>query len=213
MAKIFIINGGQAFNESKGLFNKLLTEWSGHSLTELGFEIRTTHVEEGYEIEREIENFVWADAIIVHTPIWWFQLPYKLKEYIDVVFQHGRGKIYKSDGRTRTNPEIDYGTGGLLTGKKYMITSSWNAPSGAFTIENELMDQTTVDDGVLFGVHIAMKFVGLSKLDGFHFYDIVKGLTPQRFSEYHKNYISHLKQTFQPLIKSNKKSEPVADRA
>ncbi|PRD48455.1 NADPH quinone reductase MdaB [Sphingobacterium haloxyli] len=199
MSKIFIINGGQEFNESKGLFNKLLTEWTENTAKELGFEVRITHIEDGYEIETEIENFIWADAIVVHTPIWWFQLPYKFKQYIDLVFQNGRGKIYKSDGRTRTNPEINYGTGGLLKGKKYMITSSWNAPAGAFTIKDEIMDQKTVDEGVLFGVHIAMKFVGLSKLDGFHFYDIVKGLTPQRFEDYHKSYIAHLKQTFEPV--------------
>ncbi len=73
-----------------------------------------------------------------------------------------------------------------------MITTSWNAPEGAFTIENELMNLTNVDNGVLFGFHIAMKFIGLSKLDGFHFYDVIKGLTPERFENYHKEYNLHL---------------------
>lgn len=199
MPKVFIINGAQAFNESKGLFNKMLAEWTEEALQKIGFEVRTTHVENGYELEQEIENFTWADAVVVHTPIWWFQLPHKLKEYIDLVFQNGRGKIYKSDGRTRSNPEINYGTGGLLHGKKYMITTTWNAPEGAFTIENELMQQTNVDEGVLFGVHVAMKFVGLDKLDGFHFYDIVKGLTTPRFEDYHQQYLEHLTKTFAPL--------------
>ena len=48
----------------------------------------------------------------------WFQLPHKLKEYIGVVFQNGQGKLFASDGRTRTNPEVNYGIGGLLQNKK-----------------------------------------------------------------------------------------------
>ncbi|MCE7054695.1 NAD(P)H-dependent oxidoreductase [Algoriphagus sp. AGSA1] len=201
MAKVFIINGGQVFDESKGLFNKLLAEWTGDFLEENGFEVRITNTGDDFDIQQEVENFTWADVIVVHTPIWWFQVPYKLKQYVDLVFQNGRGKIYKSDGRSRTNPEINYGTGGLLQGKQYMITSSWNAPEGAFTLKDELMGQTAVDTGVLFGFHIAMKFVGLTKLEGFHFYDIVKGLTPKRFEAYHNNYIAHLKRTFEPLKK------------
>lgn len=201
MTKVFIINGGQEFDESKGLFNQLLTEWTGNFLKENDIEVRITHTESDYDSQQEVENFTWADVIVVHTPIWWFQLPYKLKQYIDLVFQNGRGTIYKSDGRTRTHPEINYGTGGLLTGKKYMITTSWNAPEGAFTLKDELMSQTSVDDGVLFGVHIAMKFVGLKKLDGFHFYDIVKGLTPERFEAYRNGYHQHLKRIFEPLKK------------
>lgn len=201
MAKIFIINGGQVFDESGGLFNKTLTEWTGNFLKENGFEVRVTNAGDNFDTQQEIENFTWADVIVWHTPIWWFQLPYKLKQYIDIVFQHGRGTIYESDGRTRTNPEINYGTGGLLQGKKYVITTSWNAPEGAFTLEGELMEQTSVDDGVLFGFHKAMKFVGLSKLQGFHFYDVAKGLTPERFDTYHRDYLNHLQQIFEPLKK------------
>ena len=28
-------------------------------------------------------EFVWADVIIYHTPIWWFQVPNGFKKYID----------------------------------------------------------------------------------------------------------------------------------
>ena len=202
MAKVFIINGGQVFEESKGTFNRTLTEWTAAFLMERGAEVRIADINEEFDPLQEASNFIWADLIIFHTPIWWFQLPYGLKRYIDLVFQNGRGKIYANDGRTRTNPEINYGTGGLLHGKKYLVTSSWNAPEGAFTLEGELMGQTSVDDGVLFGFHIAMKFVGLTKLDGFHFYDIVKGLTPRRFDDYRADYLSHLKQTVETLLKT-----------
>ncbi|SPZ92322.1 Uncharacterised protein [Sphingobacterium multivorum] len=31
-----------------------------------------------------------------------------------------------------------------MQGKKYMVTSSWNAPETAFTMENEFFDQHSV---------------------------------------------------------------------
>lgn len=199
MKKIFIINGGQSFGVSKGKLNKTITEWTENFLKENDFEIKITNVSDGFDAKEEVEKFVWADVIIWHTPIWWFQLPFSLKEYIDSVFENGRGVLFKNDGRTRTNPEINYGTGGLLHGKKYIITTTWNAPKGAFTLEDELMHKTSVDDGVLFGFHIAMKFIGLEKLDGFHFYDVIKGLTPEKFEAYHKDYQNHLSKIFNLL--------------
>ncbi|MFT4204978.1 MAG: NAD(P)H-dependent oxidoreductase [Chitinophagaceae bacterium] len=199
MKKVFIINGGQVFAESKGKFNKTLTIWTETFLKENGFDVRVTDINDDFDPRQGAENFAWADTIVLHTPIWWFQLPHKLKEYIDLVFEAGRGTIFKNDGRTRANPETDYGTGGLLQGKNYFITTSWNAPEGAFTLKGELMNETSVDNGVLFGVHIAMKFVGLTKLDSFHFYDVIKGLTPERFETYHNGYHHHLKKIFDLL--------------
>jgi len=193
MKKIFIINGGQVFGESNGKLNHTITNWTANYFTETNAEVRITNVFEGYDAKTEVQNFLWADLIIWHTPIWWFQLPFKLKQYIDeVLHDEGHGTLYKNDGRTRTNPEINYGTGGLLQNRKYLITSSWNAPRGAFTIEGEIMNLTNVDDGILFGFHTAMKFIGLTKLEGFHFYDVMKGLTPERFQEYQEDYTLHL---------------------
>ena len=193
MKKIFIINGGQVLGESQGKLNQTITNWTAEYFKENNAEVRITNVFEGYDKKQEVENFLWADLIIWHTPIWWFQLPFKLKQYIDeVLHDEGHGTLYKNDGRTRTNPEINYGTGGLLQGRKYMITTSWNAPEGAFTIDGELMNLTNVDNGVLFGFHTAMKFIGLTKADGFHFYDVIKGLTPERFENYRNEYHLHL---------------------
>lgn len=196
MKKILIVNGGQVYDESGGKFNNTLTEWTSGFLKEHGFEVRISKSAEPYDVKQEIENFVWADVIVFHTPIWWFQVPNRLKLYIDDVFQQGRGTVYASDGRTRTNPEYNYGKGGLLQPRKYMVTTSWNAPLGAFTIPGEIMFGHLPDDGVLYGFHIAMKFVGLTKLDGMHFYDVAKGLTPERLDNYHKEYLEHLKKAF-----------------
>lgn len=193
MKKIFIINGGQAFSQSNGKLNETISEWTKDYFISNDAEVRITNVSEEYDPNIEADNFIWADLIIWHTPIWWFQVPYKLKQYIDEVLQlGGYQKLYKSDGRSRTNPEINYGTGGLLQGKKYMVTTTWNAPEGAFNIEGEIMNKHSVDEGILFGFHVSMKFIGLTKIDGFHFYDVIKGLTPERFANYKKEYAQHL---------------------
>lgn len=195
MKKIFIINGGQVLGESNGKLNHTITDWTANYFSKNGAEVRITHVDKGYDTKVEVENFLWADLVVWHTPIWWFQAPFKLKQYIDeVLHNEGHGKLYKNDGRTRTNPEINYGTGGLLQGRDYMVTTTWNAPEGAFTIEGELMNQHNVDEGVLFGFHVAMKFIGLRKIDGFHLYDVIKGLTPERFKNYEQQYLQHLTQ-------------------
>lgn len=193
MKKVFVINGGQVFGESNGKLNDTISEWTANYFSSNKIEVRITNVNEEYDPVIEADNFLWADLIVWHTPIWWFQVPFKLKQYIDEVLQlGGYQKLYKNDGRTRTNPEINYGTGGLLQGKNYMVTTTWNAPKGAFTIEGEIMNQQSVDDGVLFGFHVAMKFIGLTKVEGFHFYDVMKGLTPERFTNYEENYKQHL---------------------
>ena len=44
-----------------------------------------------------------------------------------------------------------------------MVTTTWNAPEGAFTLEDEIINQTCVDDGVLFGFHKTMEYTGLKK--------------------------------------------------
>ncbi|WP_343532678.1 NAD(P)H-dependent oxidoreductase [Pedobacter sp.] len=197
MQKIFIINGGQYFAHSGGKFNTTLTSWTLDFLKSNGYEVRTTNINDTYEPVDEVENFKWADIIIYHTPIWWFQVPNKLKQYIDEVFTAGhQNGIYASDGRSRQTPEINYGTGGLMHGKKYMVTTTWNAPETAFTLEGEFFDQTSVDKGVLFGFHKMNQFTGMARIPGFHFHDLEKNATLERISNYKEKYEQHLMEQF-----------------
>jgi modulator of drug activity B len=174
MKKIFIINGGQKFAHSGGQFNKTVQDWTVEFLSKNNdYEIKTTHIEDEINLQKEVEKFVWADLIIYHTPVWWFQIPNLFKKYIDDVFTQGHNNgIYKSDGRSRVNPDINYGTGGLLHGRKYMLTTSWNAPATAFTLPGEFFEETSVDDGVMFGFHKMNKFTGMERINGFHFHDV-----------------------------------------
>ena len=193
--KIFIINGGQRFGHSGGRFNKTIFDTTKAFFKEHeGFEVRYTDINDGYDPAEEVANYVWADVVIYHTPIWWFQVPHGLKKYIDVVFTEGHQKgIYKSDGRTSANPQINYGTGGQLHGRKYMITTSWNAPETAFTLPGEFFNEHSVDEGPLFGFHRMNAFTGMKPVDGMHFHDVEKNADIVRDIE---KYKQHLENTF-----------------
>ena len=176
MKNIFIINGSHPFAHSGGKFNETLFMDTNSYFNSLeGFEVKSTQVGDAYDPKEEVEKFKWADLVIYHTPIWWFQIPFGFKEYIDAVFTEGhQNGIYSSDGRSRKNPDINYGTGGLMKGKKYIITTSWNAPKTAFTLENEFFEQRSVDNGVMFGFHKMNAFIGMKLLATHHFYDMEK---------------------------------------
>lgn len=197
MKKIFVINGGQRFAHSGGAFNNTLTQWTSDFLLGNKLEIRVTNINDDFVTIDEVENFKWADLIIYNTPIWWFQVPNRMKKYIDEVFTAGhQNGIYQSDGRSRKNPDINYGTGGLMQGKKYMVNSTWNAPDTAFTLPGEFFNETSVDDGVLFGFHRMNAFTGMEKIQGFHFHDLEKNATPERIENYKNTYLNHLNQVF-----------------
>lgn len=198
MKNIFVINGGQHFAHSGGKFNNTLTNWDSAFFTEEnGFALKITDINEPYNLQEEVEKFVWADVVVYHTPVWWFGLPFKFKEYLDTVFTEGHRKgIYYSDGRKSENPMINYGTGGSLHGRSYMLTTTWNAPETAFTLPGEFFMQTSVDDGVMFGFHRMNAFTGMKKLDGFHFHDLEKNATAERISSYHEAYLKHLENVF-----------------
>jgi modulator of drug activity B len=194
MKKIFIINGGQKFGHSGGRFNQTIAkETLEFFQNKEGFEVRSTDINDEYDPATEVDKFVWADVIIYHTPIWWFQLPHGFKEYIDVVFTEGHANgIYKSDGRSSINPAINYGTGGMMHGKKYMVTTSWNAPKEAFTLPGEFFKETSVDNGPLFGFHRMNAFTGMQPLESMHFHDVMKGANVESDLEVYRNHLTQL---------------------
>lgn len=176
MKNIFVINGAQNFGHSGGAYNNTVaTVTQEFFANHAEYNVQVTNIEEGYDPDNEVIKFTQADVIVYHTPIWWFQVPFGLKKYLDEVFTSGHRKgIYNSDGRHAATPEVGYGTGGTMHGKHYMVTTTWNAPATAFTLPGEFFEETSVDDGVLFGFHRMNAFVGLNKINGFHFHDVMK---------------------------------------
>jgi len=200
MKNILIVNGAIRFAHSGGTFNSSLVEWTTTIAEKLGNSVKIVNVQDEFDPMQEVEKFKWADVIIYHTPIWWFHLPSRFKFYLDEVLTAGYNNgMYKSDGRSHVNPAINYGTGGLMQGKYYMVTSTWNAPEEAFTLEGEFFKQTSVDDGVLFGFHRMNDFLGLTRLDGMHFHDLEKNGSEERILKYKTSYQTHLEHALKAL--------------
>ncbi|WP_390904028.1 NAD(P)H-dependent oxidoreductase [Shewanella phaeophyticola] len=65
--------------------------------------------------------------------------PWIVKKYIDEVFTIGHGRLYQSDGRSRKNADQHYGSGGLIQGKQYMLSVTWNAPEQPFTDPQQIL--------------------------------------------------------------------------
>lgn len=103
MSNILIINAGKTFAHSKGALNNSLTDVASSFLRDAGHDVRVTVLEEGYDVQTEIDSYLWADAIIYQQPGWWMGMPWTLKKYIDEIFTEGHGKLYASDGRTRSD--------------------------------------------------------------------------------------------------------------
>ncbi|AUQ41988.1 NAD(P)H-dependent oxidoreductase [Yersinia ruckeri] len=173
MSNILIINAMKEFAHSKGELNHTLTTEAVECLQELGHQVKITVVDQGYDIETEIENFLWADTLIYQMPAWWMGPPWTLKKYIDDVFTEGHGRLYQSDGRTRSDDNKKYGSGGLLQGKTYMLSVTWNAPVEAFTDPEQFFHGVGVD-GVYLPIHKANQFLGMEPLPTFMCNDVIK---------------------------------------
>ena len=67
-----------------------------------------------------------------------------------------------------------YGSGGLLQGKKYMLSLTYNCPASAFDNKNSLFDGMSLDQAHV-AVHKTFQFCGLKPLETYAVHDIFKG--------------------------------------
>ncbi|EHW0428992.1 NAD(P)H-dependent oxidoreductase [Campylobacter jejuni] len=192
MKNILLLNGGKNFGYSKGELNLTLHNLAVETLKELNYNINETHIDRGYDVENEIQKILNSDVVIYQMPGWWMGEPWIVKKYMDEVFTAGHTRLYASDGRSHTNPTKNYGKGGLLQGKKYMFSLTWNAPSEAFSEKDEFFEGVGVD-GVYLHLHKANQFLGMSALPTFICHDVIKN--PQ-VEKYLNEYELHLKKIF-----------------
>ena len=167
--KILVINGHKYYNYSEGklnmtLFEEILDTLSAH-------ELKTTVVQQGYDVEAEIEKFLWADTVIFQTPVNWFALPGLFKNYFDEVYRHG---VFYGPA------EGNYGTGGLLGGKKYMYSLTWNSLASEFDNPEGYYGGKSVDD-VFYAPHKLQEFCALEKIPTFSVHDVVRNPDVPRF--------------------------------
>ncbi|MFA7901494.1 NAD(P)H-dependent oxidoreductase [Pseudomonas aeruginosa] len=173
MKNILLLNGGKQFAHSAGQLNTTLHEAALAHLDCAGFDVRQTFIDGGYDVQEEVEKFLWADVVIYQMPGWWMGAPWTVKKYLDEVFTAGHGSLYASDGRTRSDHTQKYGSGGLIQGKQYMLSLTWNAPQQAFDEADDFFEGKGVD-AVYFPFHKAQQFLGMSGLPTFLATDVMK---------------------------------------
>ena len=189
---ILLLDGGKDFGHSHGKLNHTLQQKAKEVLTALGHHVKETVMDAGYDIETEVEKFVWMDAVIWQMPGWWMHEPWTVKKYMDEVFTTGAGTLYANDGRSSANPTEGYGTGGLLQGRRHMLSLTWNAPREAFIREGDFFEGVGVD-ALYMHFHKANEFLGTTQLPTFICNDVIKN--PQ-VEQYLADYTAHLNEVF-----------------
>lgn len=177
MKKVLIINAHQKYEGfAPGRLNQTLVDIMKEELETKGCEVKLTSIEKGYDINEEIDKHVWADVIITQSPVYWFSGPWIYKKYIDEVFTTSlvQQSLLVDDGRTRKDPSKQYGTGGKMYGKKYMLSLTWNAPKEAFDNTAQVLFQGKTAEEVFISNTAVYKFCGAEILPSFSCYDVLK---------------------------------------
>lgn len=180
---ILLILGKETSDFARGEYNTGLFNAAIQTLSNMGHTISTTVVEEGYEPDTEIAKFKAADAVIFQYPVYWFMMPSSLKKYLDNVYAYGEF-FGHGDGK--------YGSGGLMTGKKFMLSTTWNAPQHAFNDANEFFEGKSAQEA-LAPMRYTQKFCGMQELPHFSVHDVIH---QPDFDNHKQQWLSHLQDNF-----------------
>ena len=194
MKNIYIINAHQYYEFSEGALNKALVQKAKELLEEKGYEVRTVTMQDEYNVEQELENHQWADAVILQSPVNWMGVPWSFKKYMDEVYTAGMfGVLCNGDGRSSEAPTKNYGAGGALSGKQYMLSLTFNAPKESFDDASEYLFQGKSVDDLWFPMHMNFRFFGMEDLPTFACYDVMKN--PDVENDF-KRFEAHINESF-----------------
>ena len=172
---MLIINAHHYYPFSEGKLNQTLIEKAQELLSTKGHEIRIVKSDEEYDVTEQLENHRWADIILLQSPVNWMGVPWKFKKYMDEVYTAGMGgELCNGDGRSSQAPKENYGAGGTLQGKKYMLSLTFNAPEEAFGNDAEYLFQGKSVDDLFFPMHMNFRFFAMEALPTFSCYDVMK---------------------------------------
>ncbi len=175
MKNILIINAHEYYPFSEGRLNNALVERTVRNLTDKGYEVQTTTMKDDYDVDAEIKKHQWADAVILQTPVNWMGVPWSFKKYMDEVYTAGMdGRLCIGDGRTREAPKANYGMGGTLAGRRYMLSLTFNAPREAFDDPSQAFFAGGSVDDLMRPMHLNARFFALSPLPTFAAFDVMK---------------------------------------
>ena len=176
MKNILIINGHQRYDQiAEGKLTKLFIDTASDFFTENGLNVKHSVIESAYDISDELEKLAWADYILFQYPVFWMGVPWITKKYIDEVFSAGVNTVtYVSDGRSRDDASKRYGSGGLMQGKKYMLSLTYNCPDSEFDNKDSFFDGLSLDEANV-ATHKLFQFCGADPLETYAIHDIFKG--------------------------------------
>ncbi len=176
MKNVLIINAHQYYEGiAEGKLTQSFIDKANEFFTSNGFKVKNTAIDKGYDLKEELEKFTWADYILFQYPVYWMTVPWISKKYIDDVFSGGAGTVtYESDGRSREDSSRKYGSGGLMQGKKYMLSLTYNCPESEFNNKDGFFEGLSVDQAN-FSVHKTFHFCGLEQLETYAIHDVYKG--------------------------------------
>jgi len=180
---------------SEGKLNKAFYDKAKDFFVSQNYIILETKIESGYNVEEEVEKHMKADIIVLQTPVNWENTPWIYKKYVDEVFTSAMlsQKFLSGDGRSETNPMKQYGTGGKMQGKKFLLSATWNAPEESFNDPKQVLWKGKSADDALFNVGANYLFVGFEVVPGHYCYDVFHN---KHIKEDLENYPKYLKKVF-----------------
>ena len=194
MSNILIINAHHKYPFAEGRLNGSLVQKADELLTAGGHTTRVVTIDDGWDVDRELENHQWADIVLLQTPVNWMGVPWTFKKYMDEVYTAGMGgQLCDGDGRNREAPEKQYGSGGTLVGKKYMLSLTFNAPKESFDDAGQFLFQGKGVDDLLFPMHMNFRFFGMEPLPTFACFDVMKNAEVENDF---KRFAAHLGENF-----------------
>jgi modulator of drug activity B len=190
--KVLLINTHLTYpNWTEGTLNNSFIQKAKDFFEAKDFEILETKIEEGYIADEEVDKHLEADIVMLQTPVNWFGAPWIYKKYVDEVFNSGllSKKFLSDDGRTREDMTKQYGTGGHLQGKKFMISATWNAPAEAFDNPAQQLMQGKSTSDLFLNISSNYRFCGVEILPDYNCFDIFKN---EDIAKDLENYPKHL---------------------
>lgn len=193
---VFIINAHLTYpGWSEGKLNRMFTEVAKSFFEERNHKVAETLVEGGYGPEEEVEKHAAADLVILQTPVNWFGAPCIYKKYVDEVFNLGLAEkvLLEGDGRSRSDASRQYGSGGKMQGRKFMISATWNAPREAFNNPDGVLFRGKGTADLFLNISSNYKFCGYDVLPDFGAFDIFKKNSdiPQSIDAYKGHLATH----------------------
>jgi NAD(P)H dehydrogenase (quinone) len=133
------------------------------------------------DVKAEIEKLLWADALILHFPLWWFAMPAILKGWVDRVFAYGLAYGVGEHSDKRWGDRYGEGT---FAGKRAMLivtAGGWEEHYAARGVNGPIDDLLfPINHGILYypGYDVLPSFVAYraDKLDAAGFAHMAEAL-------------------------------------